>query len=134
MQPWQGWALERVVLLLAAIMYMGVWLQLTLFHWRARFRLTAMLWPVLLTPLTILFALAAIASRDGFAGRAALVLLSLSLLLGMVGLVLHLRGVHRRFGGITWGNLAEGPPPALPMAYTLIAVLGLIGLLWQAGL
>jgi hypothetical protein len=27
-----GWALERVVLLFAAIMYMGVWLQVTLFR------------------------------------------------------------------------------------------------------
>jgi hypothetical protein len=35
-------------------------------------------------------------------------------------------------GGFTLRNLVAGPPPVLPLAYSLIGVVGLLGLFWDA--
>jgi hypothetical protein len=134
MNAWNDWQLERIILLFAAVMYAGMWMQLTLFHWNARFRLGPMLWPVLFTPVAVLLSLLAVATREGWIGWLTLLLLATSVMLGMAGLFFHLRGVHRRFGGFSLRNLTTGPPPVLPLAYAMNGLLGLLALTWNAGL
>lgn len=134
METWNGWEFGRVVLLISAVMYAGMWMQLTLFHWNARFRMGPMLWPALFTPLAIVFALIAVVSRSGWPGWAALVLLAMSIMLGMAGLFFHVRGVHKRFGGFSVRNMSQGPPPILPLAYSINGLTGLLALIWGAGL
>ena len=54
MESWDGWETGRVVVLLASILYLGIWLQLTLYHWGAAFRRWEMLPPVIATPVIAL--------------------------------------------------------------------------------
>jgi hypothetical protein len=48
---------------------------------------------------------------------------------GLGGLYFHLRGASYMVGGLTLRNLMAGPPPVLPIAYSLAGVAGLMGLL-----
>lgn len=131
MSEWDGWELGRVVVLLVAVMYLGMWVQVSLFHWRRRFEFAVMLAPVLLTPFAALFVALAAIARGGVLGLIAFVFLGATALLGLVGLSFHLRGVRRRFGGLSLRNLSAGPPPMLPFAYSMTGVLGLIALGWD---
>ncbi len=133
MTAWDGWELERWILLFALAMYGGMWMQVFLFHSRARFEFLAMFGPVVFTPITIVLGAIALIEREGIWGWIALALLAGSVALALVGLTFHLRGVHRRFGGFSLANLIQGPPPFMPVAYGMTGVLGVIGLTWEAG-
>ena len=48
---------------------------------------------------------------------------------GLIGTVLHLRGVMRKPGGLSdepWYNLIMGPPLLAPGSLTLVGALGLV--------
>ncbi len=128
MNPWTGWELGRTVLLLAAVMYTGIWLQVSLFHRAGAFKHWAMYVPVILTPLFVGGAVLGIAVRDGIWGWVAAALLAVGVLEGLAGLYYHLRGIRSQIGGFSMRNLLSGPPPVLPLAYALIGVVGLVGL------
>jgi hypothetical protein len=85
--------------------------------------------PVILTPLVIGATLAAVARRDGIWGWVGALFLAVGVLGGLLGLYYHLRAVAYQIGGLfSLRNLMAGPPPVLPLAYSLIGVLGLLGL------
>jgi hypothetical protein len=131
MSEWQAWELGRVVLVSAAVMYAGIWVQVTLFHWGAAFASKAMWAPVLMTPLIVVAAVLGVIDRGGF-GWVAVVALAVGVVDGLYGLYRHLRGDVSQIGGLTVRNLIGGPPPVLPLAYSLIGVVGVLGVLWGA--
>jgi hypothetical protein len=88
--------------------------------------------PVLSTPIVVGTAAAAVVSRSDPWGWIALVLLAIAVVSGLYGLYRHLRGVRSQIGGFSIRNFLSGPPPVLPLAYSLIGVVGLVGLLWNA--
>lgn len=125
MAAWDGWEFERVVLVFTAVLYAGMWIQLSLMHWSGGFKHPAMWAPVLVTPVIVGFVSAGVVTRQGIVGVAAAVALGLGALLGLVGTVLHVRGIRSQVGGLTLRNLLSGPPPVLPMAYAIVGLLGL---------
>jgi hypothetical protein len=132
LSDWNAWELGRAVLAAAAVMYAGIWAQVTLFHWGAAFASKAMWAPVIVTPFIVLVAAFAVVTRQDPWGWIAAVALGIGVLDGLYGLYRHLRGTISQIGGFTLRNLIAGPPPVLPLAYSLIGVVGLLGLLWDA--
>lgn len=132
MAPWEGWDVDRAVVAFAAVFYVGMWVQLTLMHWAGGFKRAPMWTPVVATPLLVGAAAAATVTRDGLFGWLMAGVLAVGVLIGMAGIVFHLRGMASQIGGFSFRNLLSGPPPVLPMAYALIGVLGIGGLVWRA--
>jgi hypothetical protein len=132
LSDWNAWELGRIVLATAAVMYAGIWAQVTLFHWGAAFASRAMWAPVIMTPFIVLAAALAVVTRQDPWGWVAVVALGIGVLDGLYGLYRHLRGTISQIGGFALRNLIAGPPPVLPLAYSLIGVVGLLGLLWDA--
>ncbi len=133
MAGWKGLELGRILLAFSALMYAGIWVQVSLFHRAGAFKKLAMYGPVILTPLVIGGALAGAVRRDGIWGWVALVTLSVGVLDGLGGFYYHVRGITSQIGGLSMRNLLSGPPPILPIAYSLIGVLGLIALFYGSG-
>ena len=132
MAEWQGWDLDRAALVLAGVMYAGIWIQLSLFHWAGGFKHWAMWGPVLATPLVIAGAVVGALERESPWGWVALGLLAFGVLDGLLGIYYHLRGMASQIGGFTTRNLLSGPPPMLPLTYAAVGVLGIGALLWNA--
>jgi hypothetical protein len=107
-----------------------VGLQVFLLHWRAAFHAKVMWAPVLVAPAVAAGAVAASITRTGVAGWSAVGLFAVGLVVGLIGLVLHLRGVARRIGGFTLRNLTAGPPFLLPLAYGALALTGALAVVW----
>lgn len=101
-------------------------------HWAGGFKHVAMWGPVLATPLFAAAALAGAVVRDGLFGWVVAAVLAVAVLEGLVGVGFHLRGIARQVGGFSLRNVLSGPPPMLPLAYALIGVLGLVGVMWNA--
>lgn len=132
MSEWEGVTVDRAALVLCAVMYTGIWVQVTLMHWAGGFKKKAMWGPVLATPLFVAAAGVAAISRGGALGWAMAAVLGVAVLEGLTGVVLHLRGIARQVGGFSFRNVLSGPPPILPMAYALIGVLGFGAVVWNA--
>lgn len=132
MSNWEGWELGRVIVAFSSLMYAGIWIQVSLFHRAGAFKHWAMYVPVIFTPLIIGGALAGVVERSGVWGWVAAAALAFGAVDGLIGLFYHLCGIVSQIGGLTMRNLLSGPPPVLPLAYSLIGILGLIGLLYGA--
>lgn len=132
MSEWDGWDLGRIVLALSAVMYLGIWAQVSLSHWAGAFKHRAMWGPVLATPLIVTGAVLGMVVREEPWGWIAAGLLALGVVEGMVGIFFHLRGMRYQIGGFSVRNLLSGPPPMLPVAYSMVGLFGLVGLLWNA--
>jgi hypothetical protein len=133
MSDWDGWELGRIILAFSALLYAGIWVQVSMFHWAGGFRKAAMWGPVVATPIIVAGALIGVGSRDAPFGWIAASLLAFGVLDGLIGIYFHFRGVESYVGGLTSvRNFLSGPPPVLPLAYSLVGLLGLIGLLWDA--
>ena len=126
MQPWAEWSVERTLLVVVAVMYLGIWVQVSLMHWAGGFAFRAMWAPVLVTPVLAAGAVLAAIDRANPWGWIALTLLAIGVLSGLYGFYRHVRGVASQVGGLTKRNLLAGPPPILPVAYSLIGVVGII--------
>lgn len=131
MSAWGGWELGRAVVAFSGLMYAGIWIQVSLMHRAGAFKHPMMYAPVLATPLVVGGAAAGVVARHGPWGIVALVLLAAGAASGVVGAYLHVRGIRAQIGGFSMRNLLSGPPPILPVAYSLIGILGLMGLLWH---
>jgi hypothetical protein len=132
MDEWYGWTVDRAALVFSGFMYLGIWVQVSLLHWAGGFKRLPMWGPVLVTPLIIGGAVAGAVTRAGAWGWVAAALLALGVLDGLVGVFYHVRGISSQIGGLSVRNILSGPPPILPLAYALIGLLGLGGLLWNA--
>jgi hypothetical protein len=131
MEAWDGWPFARLYLLLVALAFVVIGLQVLLFHWRAAFRRWTMYGPVLLAPILVLAGVVGAVRRDGWLGWIALAIFGLGIVDGLVGIFEHLRGISRRIGGFSLRNLMSGPPPLLPVAFTALALTGALALMWE---
>jgi hypothetical protein len=127
---WDGFELGRAVLVLTAILFVGIWAQVTLMHWAGGFRHWAMWGPILATPLFAAAAVAGVVIRTGVFGWVIAAVMVVAAIEGLVGVGYHLLGIRVQIGGFNLRNLLAGPPPLLPLAYALIGVLGLVGVTW----
>jgi hypothetical protein len=132
MDAWDGWPFARLYMLLVALAFLVVGLQVLLFHWRAGFRRLTMYGPVLLAPVLVLAGVVGALQRDGLVGWVVLAVFTLGILDGIIGTVEHLRGIARRIGGFSLRNLMSGPPPLLPVAFMALALTGALALVWEA--
>jgi hypothetical protein len=132
MDAWDGWPFARVYMLLVALAFLVVGLQVLLFHWRAGFRSWTMYGPVLLAPVLVLAGVVGAFQRDGLIGWLVLAVFGLGIVDGLIGVFEHLRGIARRIGGFSLRNLMSGPPPLLPVAFMALALTGALALVWEA--
>jgi hypothetical protein len=132
MDAWDGWQFARLYMLLVALAFAVIGLQVLLFHWRAGFRRWTMYGPVLLAPVIVVAGVVGAARRDGLLGWIVLAVFVLGIVDGLVGIFEHLRGIARRIGGFSLRNLMSGPPPLLPVAFTALALTGALALVWEA--
>jgi hypothetical protein len=132
MASWQGWQVDRTVLLFSAVLYLGIWIQVSLYHWAGGFKMRIMWAPVILTPLVAAGVAAGVVTRQSVWGYTAAALLALATASGLVGLYYHIQGIRSQIGGVSVRNVLSGPPPMLPLAYSLTGALGLVALLWNA--
>jgi hypothetical protein len=132
MDAWDGWPFARLYMLLVALAFLVIGLQVLLFHWRAGFRRLTMYGPVLLAPVLVLAGVTGAFQRDGLVGWVVLAVFVLGILDGMIGIAEHLRGIARRVGGFSLRNLMSGPPPLLPVAFMALALTGALALVWEA--
>lgn len=132
MDPWDGWPFARLYLLLVAVAFLVVGAQVFLFHWRAAFRARAMYGPVIMAPVIAAAGVAAAIVRNDVIGWTAAAIFAVGFVDGLIGLVLHLRGVGQRVGGFTLRNVVAGPPFLLPLAFGALALTGGLAVVWQA--
>jgi hypothetical protein len=132
MDGWDGWPFARLYMLLVALAFAVVGLQVLLFHWRAAFRRLTMYGPVLLAPVIVVAGVVGALKRDGPLGWIVFAVFALGIVDGLVGIVEHLRGISRRIGGFSLRNLMSGPPPLLPVAFMALALTGALALVWEA--
>lgn len=125
---WVGWPIERIIYLLLSLLFLGVFVQVTLFHWRQNFRHWSMWIPVTATPALGLVSLGLVmVNADGL--RWLMTVLSVAgVLAGMMGSYYHVEGVGERVDGYTLSNFMVGPPLVLPLMITLLSLLALFAL------
>lgn len=125
---WIGWPVERIVYLFLGLLFLGVFVQVTLFHWRQNFRHWSMWIPVVATPLLGLVSLG-LAAVNAEPLRAALGALSaLGAVAGLLGSYYHVEGVGERVDGFTLSNIMIGPPLVLPLMITILSLFALVAL------
>ena len=132
MDAWDGWPFARLYLLLVAVAFLVVGGQVFLFHWRAAFRAKSMYGPVVMAPIIAAAGVAAAIARTDAIGWTATAVFAVGFVDGLIGLVLHLRGVAQRVGGFTLRNVMAGPPFLLPLAFGALALTGGLAVVWQA--
>jgi hypothetical protein len=125
------WSLNRVVLLFAALAFLLVAVQVSLFHYRGNFRHWTMWTPVIGAPLAALLILGYLfAPAPGL--RVLLTwFLWIEALGGLGGFGMHARGITQRLGGFGMNNVLTGPPIVLPLTLSAFSLLGLVALYWR---
>lgn len=129
---WEGWPIERVLFILVGVLFIGIFVQVTLFHYRQNFRAASMWIPVIATPLLALSVLALSLFNTEWLRLANLILLCVGVVAGLYGFVRHLMGVRQRVSGWTLENFMVGPPVVLPLTIVLTSAFGLLALQWEA--
>jgi hypothetical protein len=132
MDAWEDWPFARLYMLLVALAFVVIGLQVLLFHWRAAFHRLTMYGPVLLAPVLVLAGVVGAIKRDGVLGWIVLAVFAFGIVDGLIGVFEHLRGIAGRIGGFSLRNLMSGPPPLLPVAFTALALTGALALVWEA--
>src|SRR5688572_2327221 len=122
MDGWAGWPFARGYLLLVALAFVVVGLQVLLFHWRAGFAHKTMYGPVLFAPVLVLAGVIGAIERAGALGWVVFGLFAAGVLEGLVGVYERWRGIAHRIGGFSLRNLMSGPPPLLPVAFAALGV------------
>ena len=119
--------MQRTLAVLTALSAPPLAFEIYLEHYKASFGDKWMWTPVILTPPLTAAAVAAVFSER--AAKTTLPALSgLYFLDGVVGVVTHIRGVHRKPGGFSEPtyNLVMGPPLLAPGALVLVGAFGML--------
>jgi len=132
MMNWNGWPLERGLILFVSLAYLLIGIQVTAFHYRQNFHHKSMYVPVILTPIVFVAGLILTVSNSDIMHDIFVVLLWIGIFAGIIGFILHVRGVGVRVGGYKMlRNFLVGPPMILPLLLTAMGVLGLMALYWR---
>jgi hypothetical protein len=128
---WNGWSLDRILILFVSLAYLLIGIQVSLFHYRQNFHHKSMWTPVVLAP--IFFVTGLVLTFYNVNGLRVLfgVLMAAGILDGLVGVYYHAKGVSVRVGGWEMRNFLIGPPVVLPFLFTAIGALGLFALYWK---
>lgn len=126
-----GWPLGRVLLLAVSAMFLVIFLQVTMLHYRQNFRSAPMWSPVVETPLIALVAAVAAFINSTILLQVTGALLIIGVVSGLGGFYYHVRGVGERVGGYHLNNFLIGPPVMLPLTISAISALGLFALYWR---
>ena len=123
-----GAGLRSALLLLTGVALAGAVLQAGMLHYRGAFHSLAMYVPLTVPLLTAVSCLVAALAPGPLLSKGLPFLLWPTVLIGFLGLGMHLRGFDRQMGGLHLFlfNVLEGPPAWAP---ALFAGLGLVGLL-----
>lgn len=127
---WNGWPLERLIILFIGLAYLMIFIQVTLFHYRQNFRHWAMWVPVIETPIFALLAFVYTFYKADWLYFVLLIAFAIATISGVIGTFYHIKGVGERVEGYKLRNFLTGPPPVLPIMISAIGGLGLIALLW----
>ncbi|MBP1931140.1 hypothetical protein [Ammoniphilus resinae] len=127
---WNGWPLDRVFIFALGLMFLVIFVQVTLFHYRQNFRHWSMWIPVTATPVFGLCMVLFSFYNVTWLHFLLTVLLSVGILAGGYGSYMHVHGIGQRVGGYEMRNVLVGPPIALPSMITATSLLGLIALYW----
>lgn len=128
---WEGWPLERILLLFVGVAFALLWAQVTLFHSRQNFRHWAMWVPVIEMPLFACAAIVLAFYNAGWLRWLFALMMWIGMAAGVYGAYLHAAGVGQRVGGYSeTQNFLVGPPIILPLMMSAIAGLGLLALYW----
>lgn len=127
---WNGWPLDRIILLAMGLLFLVIFVQVTLFHYRQNFRHWSMWIPVIATPV---FGLGLIWFTFYNAPWLLYVMtffLSVGIAAGAFGSYMHIHGVGQRVGGYEMRNFMTGPPLTLPAFISAVSLLALFALYW----
>jgi len=128
---WQGWPIERVLILFAGLAFVLIAVQVTLFHARQNFRHWAMWIPVLELPVFAVTAIVLSFMNAGWLRWVFAFMMVIGLASGVIGASLHAAGIRQRVGGYSQSqNFLVGPPIILPLLITAMSALGLLALFW----
>lgn len=128
---WNGWPLERVMILAMGILFLVIFVQVTLFHYRQNFRHWSMWIPVLATPIFGLCLVLYAFFNANWLLSLLTILLPVGVLAGLFGSFMHIKGVGERVDGFKLRNFLIGPPLTLPSMVSAVSLLGLIALYWE---
>src|SRR5690606_34592518 len=123
---WVGWPVERILYLFLGVVFLAMFVQVTLYHWRQNFRSPAMWLPVIATPLLAVVALLLVAWNLPPLRSLLAVLAAVTGAASLYGTYLHGAGVGQRVEGYTLNNLMVGPPIMLPLLLAALSVLALL--------
>lgn len=127
---WSSWPLDRVVILFVGLAYLFIGIQVTQSHYRQNFHHKIMWVPVLYAPVLAVWGILAAVTGARFFYHAYCVLLWAGAVIGLIGFYRHFRGVGGRVGGYELRNFLIGPPVILPLLFSAMSVLGLLGYYW----
>lgn len=123
--------LDRAVLFLTGVLFLGIFVQVTLLHSRQNFRAASMWLPVVATPAVGLVLVALTFYPALWLHQAATWLLWAGVVIGLYGTFRHTVGVGQRVNGYTIDNFLVGPPVMLPLLIVVGALIGLAVISWR---
>jgi hypothetical protein len=128
---WNGWSLDRVVVLFVSAAYVFIGIQVAMSHYRQNFRHIAMWGPVISAPVIVLAGLALVFLNTKWLAVLFQILLWVGAAEGLVGFYYHFAGVGVRVGGYEPRNFLLGPPVVMPLVFSAMSALGLLALYWR---
>jgi hypothetical protein len=128
---WNGWSMDRIVVLFVGLAYLLIWVQVTLMHYRQNFHHKAMWAPVASAPVLGATGLAFAFWGGSWLYGFFMVLMWIGSVIGLVGFYFHFHGVGVRVGGYELRNFMMGPPIIFPLLFSAIGILALIALYWR---
>lgn len=127
---WNGWPLERILILFVALAFIMIFAQVAMYHYRGNFRNPVMWTPVLASPVVGLTGLILTVYNLLWLRTIFGWLLGITLAAALVGTAIHVRYVTFRVGGWELRNVLTGPPFIMPLMLSALSALGLIVLYW----
>ncbi|HHW38147.1 MAG TPA: hypothetical protein GXX18_13080 [Bacillales bacterium] len=128
---WNGWSLDRIIILAMGLLFLVIFVQVTLFHYRQNFRHWSMWIPVLATPIFGICLVVFTYYNVDWLHSLLNILLIVGILAGLFGSFMHIKGVGKRVDGYKLRNFMIGPPLTLPALISAVSLLGLIALYWE---
>ncbi|MGA9174715.1 MAG: hypothetical protein WBZ33_12165 [Thermoactinomyces sp.] len=128
---WNGWPLERMVILFISLAFLMISIQVTLFHYRQNFHQKSMWIPVIAGPIFFVVGLIFSFYRVSWLSTLFVILMWLGVIDGLIGFYYHFRGVGVRVGGWALRNFLIGPPIILPLMFTALSAFALIAIYWR---